>query len=70
MAVGPPRVGVPIAIGRWVFTPSSGRSFTVPIGTCHTSFLLPRSMALMVPNGGVMQGTPSGDCSTSIFTPP
>ena len=27
-------------------------------------------MALMVPNGGVLQGTPSADCKISIRTPP
>jgi hypothetical protein len=29
-----------------------------------------RSMALMLPNGGLSHGTPSGDCMMSIFTPP
>jgi hypothetical protein len=61
---------MPIGIGRRVLMPSGPVSFTVPSGTCHTSFLVVRSMALIVPNGGSTQGTPSGDCRMSIFTPP
>ncbi|MNJ67903.1 hypothetical protein D3C77_641110 [compost metagenome] len=68
--VGPPSVGMPSGIGRWVLRPRGPVSCTVPSGTCHTSFWVFRSMALMLPNGGVLHGTPRGDCRMSIFTPP
>lgn len=48
-----PRVGIPSGSFRPVAIPNGPVSCTVPIGTCQTSLWVFRSIADIVPNGGV-----------------
>lgn len=61
VTIEPATVGNPMGIGNPIFTPSGPTASVVPIGTCQVTFFVLRLIAVIVPYGGALQGTPRGD---------
>ncbi|MNV93252.1 hypothetical protein D3C71_1879210 [compost metagenome] len=69
MATGPPSVGMPSGIGMPVRMPSGPSSLTVPMERCQAILRVFRSMAVIMPNGGSVQGTPSCEVTMARLRP-
>src|SRR3546814_15980100 len=51
-------LNIPVGSGRLTLSPNGPRSRVVPIGRVHTIFFVTRSIAVSVPQGGALPGTP------------
>ncbi|MNF07948.1 hypothetical protein D3C81_1717230 [compost metagenome] len=49
VVIGPPRVGIPIGIGKWVAIPNGPVCSVVPKGIDQAILRVARSMAVRVP---------------------